>query len=314
MLASCYLTAWEGLMESATSISEMTRANFQAIPIDRIKSSPHQARKLFDQDSIKALAESMRAESLLQPITVRRLIAAAPSAGAPEGTEEVDKSPFYFELIAGERRLRAAKLLGWMRIDAKVIQTISDGEAAAKGLIENLQREDLNPVEEAEGFGELSQLDPNYWNQEKIAQIAGKKQSYISDSLGLLALPDPIKENIRRRIISRSHGVELSRLPTPEAQLEASKAIEGLNRQEARKVIKQHKGLKVMADPLQAVWEQANKDRKKGSFKVQYTKAGQWTFNIRAGRDQERALTDIANLISQLAAAIQQYRNKQQTL
>src|SRR5579864_6482075 len=106
---------------------------FQSIAIDKIALSRHQARKVFDEEAIKGLAESMKQEGLLQPITVRL-------AGEA------------YELISGERRLRGAKLLGWPAIDAKVIQTLSEAEAAAKGLIENLQREDLNPIEEAQGF------------------------------------------------------------------------------------------------------------------------------------------------------------------
>ncbi len=293
-------------MESTTSATETPRANFQAIPIDRIKSSPHQARKFFDQESIQALAESMRQEGLLQPITVRRLVEKNPSVIS----QNADGDRFYFELIAGERRLRAAKLLGWMRIDAKVIQTISDGEAAAKGLIENLQREDLNPIEEADGFGDLSKLDPNYWTQQKIAQICGKKQSFISDSLGLLGLPDAIKENIRRRILSRSHGVELMRLPTPEAQLEASKKIEGLNRQEARKVISQHKGGKAEPDPLKTVWDQASQDLEIGLFQVNYAACNQWTLKIKASSDKDRAILELSNLISQLAVFLNQFQSK----
>src|SRR5579872_5379223 len=103
---------------------------FQLIPIDHIRSSPHQARKAFDPDSLRSLADSLQQEGLIQPITVRLL---------PE-TENA------YELVSGERRLRAAKLLGWTTIEAKIIQVISEGEAAAKGLIENLQREDLNPI------------------------------------------------------------------------------------------------------------------------------------------------------------------------
>jgi len=103
----------------------------------------------------------MKQEGLLQPVTVRR---------AGEN----------YELISGERRLRAAKLLGWQSIDSKVIETVSEGEAAAKGLIENLQRENLNPIEEAQAFQDLIQLDPGYWSQDRIVDICGKSKTYVS--------------------------------------------------------------------------------------------------------------------------------------
>src|SRR5258708_5397895 len=104
-------------------------AVYQQIPLAQIAPSPHQARKDFDPAALQGLADSMKAEGLLEPVLVR----------------QVGDS---FELISGERRFRAAKLLGWTTIGAKVIQTVSEAEAAAKGMVENLQRADLNPIEE----------------------------------------------------------------------------------------------------------------------------------------------------------------------
>jgi len=178
----------------------------QNIPVDQINPSSHQARKNFDEEGLKGLAESMKEEGLLQAITVRKM------GGA-------------YELVAGERRLRAAKLLDWATIEAKVIQPISEAESAAKGLVENLQREDLNPIEEAEGFSEIGKLDPSYWNQTKIGEVSGRTQTYISRSLALLGLPDIIVQNMRARIFSRSHGLEFLRLNTPEDQLNAAKEV-----------------------------------------------------------------------------------------
>jgi ParB/RepB/Spo0J family partition protein len=193
---------------SDTPVVDTAKAVFQSIPLDQIQPSRHQARKQFDEESIKSLSESMKAEGLLQPITVRQV------GGG-------------FELIGGERRLRAAKLLGWTAIDAKIIQTVSEGESAAKGLIENLQREDLNPIEEAEGFQELYRLDPDYWTHEKIGNVTGRSQSFVTKSLDILSLPEPVKDIMRARMMSRSHAIELNRLPTPELQLEVAKKIPG---------------------------------------------------------------------------------------
>ena len=105
--------------------SKPPSADFQSIPIDQIRPSPHQARKTFDEASIQALAESIKQEGLLQPITVRRL--------GDTAVDDVGRATNFFELIGGERRFRAVKLLGWTAIDAKVIKTISEAEAAAKG-------------------------------------------------------------------------------------------------------------------------------------------------------------------------------------
>lgn len=229
-------------------------AQYQKIPLSHILPSPHQARKQFDPERLRGLAESMKQEGLIQAITVRIIdqgirqssnSEALPSSVGGGAVISVPRSlnrsiaqlPMY-ELISGERRVRAAKLLGWEAIDAKVITTVSDGEAAAKGLVENLQREDLNPIEEAEGFAELQRVDPKYWTQSKIAEVTGRSQGYISQSLRLLALPEEVVQSIRAQIFSRSHGLELARLPSAEMQREMAKRIPGhLTWEETRRAV-----------------------------------------------------------------------------
>src|SRR5258708_2131249 len=203
-------------------MAETTAApTYQSVPLIQVDPSRHQARKNFDEQALKNLADSMKAEGLIQPITVRQV-----------GER--------YELIAGERRFRAAKLLGWEVIDAKVIQTVSEAETAAKGLVENLQREDLNPIDEASGFAELNKLDNKYWDQPQISKVSGRTQGYISQSLKLLQLPQPVKESISRLILSRSHALELMRLDSPEKQIKAAKEMETgkLNRSDARKLVR----------------------------------------------------------------------------
>ena len=129
------------------------------------------------------------------------------------------------ELITGERRLRAAKLLGWKTLDAHVIQTVSEGEAAAKGLIENLQRKDLSPLEEAEGFKELLDLKDEHWNQRQIAVAVGKTEGYISQSIRFLLFSRYVLENFRALKFSRSHALELLRLSDAQKQSEAVRII-----------------------------------------------------------------------------------------
>src|SRR5581483_3690351 len=139
---------------------------------------------------------------------------------------------------SGERRLRAAKLLEWEVIEARVISVISEGEVAAKGLIENLQREDLNPLEEAEGFSQLHRVDPTYWTHERIAQVTGKSRVYVTQSLSLLRLPEAIKEDIRRRIYSRGPALEIARLPGSSLQLSVAKmGPDRLTREQTRKLV-----------------------------------------------------------------------------
>ena len=222
---------------------------YLSISITQIRPAAHQARKNFDQESIKTLAESMKQEGLLQPITVRPVSAfgrdgvSASQLDVSPARRDAD-TPTQYELVSGERRLRAAMLLGWPSIDAKIIQTVSEASVAAKGLAENLQREDLNPIEEAEGFAQIGCLDSGYWSQEQIAKVAGKTQGYISQSLGLLRLPASVQEDIRRLILSRSHGLELLRLKTPEQQSKAAHEIAKgeLSIKEARKLVNQMLG------------------------------------------------------------------------
>src|SRR5437016_1368588 len=207
--------------------SDIPASKLQVVSIALIKPSPHQARKLFDEESLWKLAESLRQEGLIQPITVRQLL---PMAG--------DREDPGYELVSGERRIRAAKLLGWTKIEARVISVISEGEVAAKGLIENLQREDLNPIEEAEGFSQLNNVDPTYWTHERIAQVTGKSRTYITQSLSILRLPEAIKEDVRRRTYSRAHALEIARLPGSSLQLSVAKMIpDRLTREQTRRLI-----------------------------------------------------------------------------
>ncbi len=179
------------------------------IPIANIRPSRHQARKVFGEDGLLSLALSMDQEGLMQAITVRDL---------GDG----------YELISGERRLRAAKKLGWTTIEAKVIHPVSEGEAAAKGLIENLQRENLTPLEEAEGFRDILNLNDAHWDHGQIAKMIGRTRTYVISSLALLSLTPEVMEIFRDLNLSRSHGQELLRLRSPELQLKAAKDIENL--------------------------------------------------------------------------------------
>lgn len=291
----------------------------QRIPIDQIQPSPHQARKYFDEESIRGLAESIRQEGLIQPVSVRVGDGAKGRMGEESVVSPVRPSadsPIHtYELISGERRLRAAKLLGWTEIDACVIEVVSEGEAAAKGLIENLQREDLNPIEEAEGFKELLDLKDSHWTQKQIASACGKQQSRISESLKLLELPDVIKENIRQRKLSREHGVELLRLFNANSQKSmANKIIKGgWSVKHTRAAIdakldksKSHPASLHEPDPLAMTWQDVNlmgNPLFSGSaFKAHYHGGCRWSFEMVARPMDPKA--DLARYFYALAETL----------
>jgi len=283
---------------SGTATTDPSASKLQLISIAQIKPSPHQARKLFDEENLWKLAESLRQEGLIQPITVRKLL---PMAG--------DREDPGYELVSGERRLRAAKLLGWNMIEARIISVISEGEVAAKGLIENLQREDLNPVEEAEGFLALNNVDPTYWTHERIAQVTGKSRVYITQSLALMRLPEAIKDDVRRRTYSRGHALEIARLPGSSLQLSVSKMIpDKLTREQTRKLVDSvllgkktpkigKSGVMSLGnvkeeDPLADLWPEFMRNpwiTTPGTLKVKYLGDWKWSFEVPGpGADLEK--------------------------
>lgn len=193
------------------SLSKMFRLNhledrneqIREINISMIKSNPFQPRKYFDPVQLDELAKSIKEHGLIQPIIVR-----------PVNN--------YFELVAGERRLKALQIIGMEQIPA-IIRHLSDREIAEIALIENLQREDLNYFEEAEGYRKLTHEFA--LTQEEIAKKVGKSQSTIANKLRLLKLPDIVKENLSTEIITERHARALLKLPTTEAQMFILKEI-----------------------------------------------------------------------------------------
>ncbi|MBR4596884.1 MAG: ParB/RepB/Spo0J family partition protein [Opitutales bacterium] len=195
---------------------------FSEILIDKIALSPYQARKEFPEEEIAQLADSIASEGLLQPIIVRKLA---------DGT---------YELIAGERRLRACKKLALKRISA-CVQTASNASSAVKGLIENLQRSGLNPMEEAQG---IASLIANFkLTQESAAARLGKPRSSVANSLRLLTLPKEVQGFIAKGLLSQGHAKVLLSLDDKSQQtLLARKIIDGhLNVRMAEESVKRIK-------------------------------------------------------------------------
>ncbi len=170
--------------------------NFQPeikyIPISIIKPNPYQPRKEFNQKALEELSQSIKSYGVIQPISVRQI-----------------KSDSY-ELIAGERRLRASELAELSEIPA-IIVDYRDKESALIALMENLQREDLNFIEEAEGYNNL--IIDHGFTQQEIAEKIGKNQSTIANKLRILKLPDDIKRDLIEYGLTERHGRALLKLP-----------------------------------------------------------------------------------------------------
>lgn len=183
------------------SVGEEER--FQELPIDSILPNPNQPRKSFDSSNLQELAASMKQSGVLQPIVVR-----------PHGDG--------YQLIIGERRWRAAQLAGLRAIPA-VIREATDAECLELALIENLLREDLNPMEEAEAYERL--LAEFEWTQEELAQRVGKDRSSIANSLRLLKLPVTIQDDLRAGRLTMGHARALLSLTSPADQLKLREQI-----------------------------------------------------------------------------------------
>ena len=172
------------------------------LDITQIRPGRYQPRRVMGEDELRELAESIRAQGLIQPVIVREL-----------GLSD-------YELIAGERRWRACQLAGLTEIPA-VIKAVNDEAALAMGIIENIQRADLNPVEEAQGYKRL--VDEFGLTHENLAQAVGKSRSAISNSLRLLSLPEQIQQHINQGLLEMGHARALITLPVL-AQLQLAEA------------------------------------------------------------------------------------------
>ena len=179
---------------------QKTEQGIIKISIDDIKPNAWQARKDFDEESLSELADSIKENGLLQPITVR-------------------KSKKGYEIVSGERRWRATRKAGLKEIDA-IVKDYTDEQMSIYMLIENMQREDLNPLEEAEGIDRL--MTEYGGTQEEIAKAVGKSRSHIANSLRLLKLPDEVKAYIAGGQLSAGPAKANAGLATKELQQEAA--------------------------------------------------------------------------------------------
>ena len=213
--------AKEALVSTFVAPANDVHPHYREIVTDLIDPNPHQPRKEMDLGKIEELAESIRSEGLLQPIVVR------PNEGR-------------FELIAGERRLRACKLVGLKKIPARVVE-VSNTSSAVIALIENLQREGLNPVEEALGYASL--MKDFDLTQEAVAERVGKNRSTVANALRLLQLDKELQGYIVKQLLSMGHAKVLLGIEDPSQRTVLARRIieEGLSVREAERAIRRLK-------------------------------------------------------------------------
>lgn len=187
-----------------TNISIENSNEVKFIAIEKINPNIHQPRKQFDQANLQELAVSIKNQGIVQPLIVRK---------CDDNT---------YEIVAGERRYRAGKMIGLEKLPV-IIREYTDIEAMTIALIENLQREDLNSIDEAEALNQLKTV--HKLSQEELAEKIGKSRSNVANTLRLLALPEKIKELIAKDIIKAGHGRALLGITDPKAQDEFCKCI-----------------------------------------------------------------------------------------
>lgn len=223
------------------------------LPISQVESYSAQPRKLFDEAALAELADSIREHGIIQPLTVRKLASG------------------YYQIIAGERRWRAARLAGLNEVPAVVIDA-DDRKAAELALVENLQREDLNPMEEAAGFQSLIQT--YHMTQEEAAQRVGKSRSAVANALRLLGLHPPVRILIEEGKLSAGHARALVPL-SPALQEKAAEAVisGGLSVRQTEALVK-----RMSAEP----WEEP--DMPEPPKEVDYAAEAQRELSSKLGR------------------------------
>jgi ParB family chromosome partitioning protein len=185
----------------------------RTVPIEAIRPSPFQPRRRFAETELDGLVQSIREKGVIQPLLVRPL----DDAGGESGAD--------FELVAGERRWRAAQRAGLHEVPV-VIRPFGDSEVLEIALVENLQREDLTPLEEAEAYSRLMQEFGR--SQAEVAETIGKSRSHVANTLRLLALPPPVKHQLEEGALTAGHARALLAAPDP-AALAGEVVRRGLN-------------------------------------------------------------------------------------
>ena len=199
-------------------VENAKESDIKLIKISDIRPNPYQPRKRFNEEKLQELAESIKEHGLFQPIIVKKSIKG-------------------YELVAGERRTRASKLAGLTEIPA-IIKDFTDKEMMEVALLENIQREDLNPIEEAEAYSKI--IESSNITQEELAKRVSKSRSYITNVLGLVSLPEEIKQLVIDNKLSMAHAKILSKLGDDEYAIRLADRIvsEGISIRTLEAIVK----------------------------------------------------------------------------
>ena len=250
------------------------------IPIEQIGPGPFQPRKQIDESQLNELAQSIKAQGVIQPIVVRERAIADSHTGVR------------FEIIAGERRWRATQIAGLENIPA-VIRTIADSEAVAVALIENIQRENLNPLEEANAFQRL--IIEYEMSHQEVANSVGRARASITNALRLLDLPSSVQELVNKKMLTMGHARALLSIEDRGMQLEVANLIveKGLSVREAeglvRKIVEKKKPnqQKTTADPDIQRLEKDLTNRLGARVSIKHKKTGSGTLSIKYSSSDE---------------------------
>lgn len=194
----------------------------RSVPIEAIRPSPFQPRRHFAEEELEGLAQSIRGKGIVQPLLVRPVDDAAPDGGAE------------YELVAGERRWRAAQLVGLHEVPV-VTRAFSDSEVIEIALVENLQRQDLSALEEAEAYSRLMREFGR--SQASLAEAVGKSRSHVANTVRLLSLPVPVRKSLEEGALSAGHARALLGAPDPTA-LADEVVRRGLNVRATEKLVR----------------------------------------------------------------------------
>ena len=228
-------------------VETTSKSDIVDIPIKDIRSNPHQPREYFDEEALRELAESIKDHGIIEPIIVKKSIKG-------------------YDLVAGERRTKAANIAGLETIPA-IIRDFTDQQMMEIALIENIQREDLSPIEEAQAY--KNYIDATGLTQEEVANKFGKSRSYITNLLGLLSLPKYVQKEVINGTISMSHARVLSKIDDVDMILNLAQKVidegisvrelETLSREED--VIKKNKIVRtVVLNPRFKIYETVMRD------------------------------------------------------
>ncbi|HEX5320566.1 MAG TPA: ParB/RepB/Spo0J family partition protein [Stellaceae bacterium] len=217
--------------EAGGSVPSAGAATARVAPIEAIRPSPFQPRRHFTEAELEALAQSIREKGILQPLLVRP----SPDAGSE------------YELVAGERRWRAAQRVGLHEVPVTV-REVADSEALEIALVENLQREDLSPLDEAEAYSRLGRDFGR--NQGAIAEAVGKSRSHVANMIRLLALPEPVRRQLEEGALTMGHARALLGAADP-AGLAAEVVRRGLNVRATELLVRRRGGTPPVRTPRQ---------------------------------------------------------------